>query len=50
MKLDIGGSGFMTTWWHMVLNVWLPLKVLFPKSKATGSRPIGGTAVDWRIC
>ena len=29
---------------------WLLLRVWFPRSTATGSKPIGGTVVSWRIC
>jgi len=50
MKPDILASGFMTAWWLMASPVWLLLPVWFPRNTATGSRPIVGTAVSWRIC
>src|SRR3974377_646617 len=50
MKPDILASGFMTAWWLMASPIWLLLPVWFPRNTATGSRPIVGTAVSWRIC
>ncbi len=49
MKPDSLDSGFMTGWWIIASPAWLLLRVWFPRSTATGSRPIGGTAVNWRI-